>query len=111
MYYDLFFDAQPTREIGIESDKLYYVKRVNGPEGEYWHAHVTAEQYDSLIAEDPKTAKNASKMLSKIMRTVRKLDGTEEECPIHVFGSFVVDKEAKKIYYPDKANVQLTEEP
>ena len=123
MYLDLFFEEDPTTElvdgekvdeskrlIGNDDDQIYAVTRVANGADEFFHCHLTVAQYKSLSAEDPKLTKSASKLAKKVLKSAVKLDGSTDDCPVHCFGSHIVDIESKKIYRPDKKNADLSDE-
>ena len=123
MYLDLFFEEDPITElvdgekadetkrlIGVQPDEIYAVSDLGRYGTSLYHAQVTVSQYKSIVAEDPKLAKTASKLASKALKRIRKRDGSTEDCPIHVFGNSVIDLESKKRYRPDKANDDLTDD-
>ena len=109
MYFDLFFEDIPGRDVGNDSESIYAIAKVTKGGDTLYHCHVTKEQYMSMIAEDPKLAKTASKLASKIFRKVDKGDGTNDDCPWHVFNGSIVDPEGKKIYETDNINHVLTD--
>ena len=104
-YLDLFFNDLPTREEGNSVDDIYAITKFNDVG---YHVQVTIEQYNSMVEENKHLPKESSIVLRKFMKTLTKLDGTED-CPIHVFAGYsVIDLYDKKTYKVDNANKTLT---
>jgi len=110
MYFDLFFDDEPDREEGNDTESIYAIAKVSFDGDVFFHCHVTKDQYLSMIAEDPKLAKSISKMNKKVLKSIEKLDKSVDECPVHVFGDSVIDVDAKKKYNVNAQNNDITQE-
>jgi len=106
-YLDLFFEDEPTRELGNSPEEIYTVTKVDDVG---YHAQVTISQYNSMVEENNNLPKESAAVLVKFMRTLIKTSGPED-CPIHVYsGNDVTDLETKKRYKIKEPNGELTDE-
>ena len=106
MYIDLFFDSEPTREVGLSELDIYAFAMI----GSVYHVQVTVPQYKSMIAEDSKLAKKSTKVLKKTLKSIRKTNGYDGLIPSHTFSDCIIDLDEKKKYHVDNANTLLTDD-
>ena len=111
-FYDIFWIAKPDLLVGHDADRIYALAEVtHGLGGVYWHGHATEEQYMAITkSKDSSLAKSATSVASRSLQTVKKKDvETDEPSPVHVYGSSVVDKDAKIVYHADRKNEAITD--
>ena len=122
MYLDLFFEDDPIaadpenpagkRVEGNGPGEIYAMATIGSGSDLVYHAQCTIAQYKSMISEDPKLAKTASKLASKVFKKLDKLSGKNEDSPKHEFGtgSGIIDLDLKIKIKADKDNEILTDE-
>ena len=108
MYFDLFFDALPKREVGLDDESIYAIVEVNTPLGTVYHAQVTQGQYLSMTKADRALLKVSSKARDKVMRNIKKSNGYYSAAPMHTFNDGVTDLYDRKKYSVMHSNTLIT---
>ena len=79
---------------------------IPGTNDTLFHIQATREQLEYRLANDKKFGKAIRKADSRWIKMLDK-EGGLDICPLHVFGSFLVDYETKEVIYPDSRKNEI----